>query len=423
MGKQVLLIPISKVDGFPWEKETQQTIDFLSKYFSVGRNRDFDRMNEFNEFCDSFMLGSDQLWTVGACKLVGYSFFLDFAARNKKKIAFSTSFGHSHFTGSREELETARDYLTRFDAISVREKSGIALCKECFGMQVEQVIDPVFLCRKESYDKLTDSVEAHHPNKYLLCYILDPSEEKEKAAQQIAEREHLEIITILGIKEYKNAINNWHTGSILPCVSAEEFLHYIKHCDFLLTDSHHGTCFGIIYRKQYLALTNESRGKTRFETVAELLGLSSRMLDAPYDLSTKKDIFDPIDYEKVQNNLEREKEKALTWLKNAFEKETIYGKSTLNTVDNDSFRRSRGIINRMNWLDWRVNKDLNHQIEQLKDTIKNLEEKNKLLDERIASKYDRNILENLISVKNEGNYKVIRIFNKRLARFKKKKST
>lgn len=423
MGKQVLLIPIGKVNGLPWEKETQQTIDFLSKYFSVGKNRDFDRMNEFNAFCDSFMLGSDQLWTAGACGLVGYSFFLDFVARDKKKIAFSTSFGHSHFNGSREELDTARDYLTRFDAISVREKSGIALCQECFGMQVEQVIDPVFLCRKEDYDKLTDSVEAHHPNKYLLCYILDPSPEKEKAAQEIAEREHLEIITILGIKEYKNAVKNWHAGSILPCVAAEEFLHYIKHCDFLLTDSHHGTCFGIIYRKQYLALTNESRGKTRFETVAELLDLSSRMLDAPYDLSTKKDIFEPIDYEKVQINLEREKQKALLWLKNAFNKETRYVESTLNTIDNDSFRRDRGIINRMNWLDWRVNKELYHEIELLKETIKKLEEKNNYIIENSIHKSkrdDHNILENIISVKNEGNYKVIRIFNRRISRFKRK---
>ena len=97
--------------------------------------------------------------------------------------------------------------------------------------------------------------------------------------------------------------------------------------------------------------------------------------------------------------------------------------STLNTIDNDSFRRDRGIINRMNWLDWRVNKELYHEIELLKETIKKLEEKNNYSIENSIHKPkrdDHNILENIISVKNEGNYKVIRIFNRRISRFKRK---
>lgn len=347
-NKQVLFIPIPKLNGTPWEKETEQTIGFISRYFHIGKKRDIAHMKEFNKFCDAFMLGSDQMWTAGTTDLVGYTFFLDFVDKDKKKIAFSTSFGHDRFYGSPETCAIAGDYLKRFDAISVRENSGVDICRDYFGVEAQQILDPVFLVDSKQYDLMLDNVTDPLPDKkYLLCYILDPTPEKEKAARRIAEHEGLEIITILGMKEYKNAKEVWKTGNVLPKVTTEQFLFYIKNCAFLLTDSHHGVCFGIIYKKKYVALVNANRGKTRFVTVAEVLHLQNRLMDNPLDVLKNEKIYEEIDYDKVEFRLKGKKEEAFNWLKYALTCPVKQGKDTIRTVNQESIQRDEAILRRL----------------------------------------------------------------------------
>lgn len=367
MGKQVLFIPIAKINGTPWEKDTKITIDFISKYFRIGKNRDFDRMIEFNYFCDAFMLGSDQMWTASTINLVGYTFFLDFVDKNKKKIAFSTSFGHDNFYGNELTCATVSDFLQRFDAISVREKTGINICKEKFNINVQQIIDPVFLLDQEKYDMMLSDVNIKLPErKYLLCYVLDPTTEKEKAARIIAEHEGLELIVILGMKEYDISKNKWNTGRILPKLTTPEFLYYIKKCDYLLTDSHHGVCFAIIYKKAYIALVNSNRGSTRFETVAELLNLQDRLLYNPLEAVSNEKIYEKIDWQDVHKHLLYNKEQAYKWINEAIACESKVGKDTLNTIQVDNERRYFGLNNRV--------QQLNKKFEALQSTIKILNE-------------------------------------------------
>ena len=364
MGKQVLMVPVAKADGSPWEPETKYSIDFISKYFRIGRDRDFDKMNEFNHFCDSFALGSDQMWNGGSTGLVGYTFFLDFVDKSKKKIAIATSFGTNDFYASEEVRETAGDYLRRFDAISVREKSGVSVCKERFDVNAEQIIDPVFWCRPEQYERLTESVQLPVPRKYLLCYILDPSCEKEAAARAIAEHEGLEVLAILGLKEYRAKKNAWHVGAILPQVTASEFMYYIQNCSYLLTDSHHGGCFAIIYRKPYAVIANANRGVDRFETVADAFGLRDHLFFDAGDICNSERAYTPIDYAYVAEQIKRENDRAMLWLKNALECPTEAADDTIHTVKADSSRKIAGLSNRIDALESQC-KTLNEHYEQL----------------------------------------------------------
>lgn len=333
MNKQILFVPIPKKDGTPWDPDSRQTVDFLSKRFHVGRKRDFCHMKEFNTFCDSFLLGSDQMWTPFATDMVGYTFFLDFVDLNKKKIAFSTSFGQSDFNVDEETRLTAKDFLDRFDAISVREHSGVDICKATFGLDVEQVLDPVFLCPKARYDELTKDVSHDVSEKYLLCYILDPSPEKEAAAKYIAEMKGLKIITILSMLDHHLMVEKWHTGEVLPKITTEEFVYYVKNCSYLMTDSHHGVCMGIIYEREYTALVNPFRGSTRFEAVANSLKLEDRLLYDPTQIAEAAHLNASIDYDQVKKNMEPEVERAYAWLDTSFAKETIPAKETINTIN------------------------------------------------------------------------------------------
>ena len=48
-------------------------------------------------------------------------------------------------------------YLSKFDAISIREKSGVELCKKELEIDAEWKIDPAFLTPKSEYQKIADS--------------------------------------------------------------------------------------------------------------------------------------------------------------------------------------------------------------------------------------------------------------------------
>lgn len=332
MGKSVIFIPVPQLNNHNWDVDTQIVEKFMAKHFRIAKKRQYDNLKEVNQFCDSFLLGSDQMWTESTTKLVGYSFFLDFADKEKKKIACATSFGASKFNSDLKMRYTARDYLKQFDAISVRENSGVEICRDKFGINAEQIIDPIFWEGEKVFDEIIIKNDCNDlPERYLLCYMLDPDCEKRDLVQYVAKKNQLKILTVFGLKEYEGAKNNWNIGAIVEKPTIEEFLLLIKNCEFLLTDSHHGTCLGIIFHKNYFAIGNEKRGIDRFTTVAKKLGTTDRILSLP----TNYDVIDQIseiDYKEVDARLNQEVMRAKEWLINAFEKETIPGEETVYSL-------------------------------------------------------------------------------------------
>ncbi|WP_243022512.1 polysaccharide pyruvyl transferase family protein [Clostridium sp. AF21-20LB] len=138
--------------------------------------------------------------------------------------------------------------MQKFDCFSVREKTGIKLAKEEFGVSAEWVLDPVFLCDKKSWEDLLEKgKERLNKNPSIFGYILDPNDEKEKL-MHLAEK-------ILNLKSYA-ASDVWNEEDTLkwmwniPTLSNlgnEELLAHIKNCEFVMTDSFHGVCFAIIF--------------------------------------------------------------------------------------------------------------------------------------------------------------------------------
>ena len=332
MGKSVIFIPVPQLNNHNWDVDTQIVEKFMAKHFRIAKKRQYDNLKEVNQFCDSFLLGSDQMWTESTTKLVGYSFFLDFVDKEKKKIACATSFGASKFNSDLKMRYTARDYLKQFDAISVRENSGVEICRDKFGINAEQIIDPIFWEGEKVFDEIIIKNDCNDlPERYLLCYMLDPDCKKRDLVQYVAKKNQLKILTVFGLKEYEGAKNNWNIGAIVEKPTIEEFLLLIKNCEFLLTDSHHGTCLGIIFHKNYFAIGNEKRGIDRFTTVAKKLGTTDRILSLP----TNYDVIDQIseiDYKEVDARLNQEVMRAKEWLINAFEKETIPGEETVYSL-------------------------------------------------------------------------------------------
>ena len=329
MDMLAIMVRIPKMDGRPWEAETDQNVKFMEKYFMVTKPRKFEEMQECNQFCDAFMLGSDQLWVHTYNQLVGYSFYLDFADANKKKIAYATSLGYAEYKGSPEDREIVKLLLNRFDGISVREVSGVDICRNEFGVEAVRMLDPVFLCDRKHYDALADNAGEIRKDPYILCYILDPTEEKRQAIRILEKKLGMASLVVLDMKSFYECRKIWNGENIADRVGIEEFVSYIRNCAFLFTDSHHGVCFGMIYQKPFAAVANPRRGRTRFDSLFQVFEMTDLLLEEG-NLCESLDVLKDPDYERINTILDEEKKRSLQWLQEQLQKEKKDEGSTSN---------------------------------------------------------------------------------------------
>lgn len=308
-----IIVYVPKVYGY----NNTYGSEFHKKYYQYTKSYSNKHdMYELNNDLDTFVVGSDQVFTYGAdyfwdledVKNYGIKniYYLSFANLDKNLISFASSYGRNCYWGDKDYLNDYKNilmtsyHLGRFDHISVREKDSIGLIKRLFNIEnVEQVIEPVFILDYEEWDKIIANSKLTHKGK-LAYYILDPSKEKEQAINYIADKLNIETI---------DASNNFGK-------EVEDFLYIIKNADFVITDSFHGTCFSIIFQKQFISFLNSDRGALRFHLFEELK-VNDRIINNLDELKNKKDLFDKIDYGETFEIIKQEKERAIHWLENA----------------------------------------------------------------------------------------------------------
>lgn len=325
-NKTVLMI---SYPGVMNPDENTKSMRFARKHYEISQPRAIDKHDDLNWFCEKFVLGSDQLWNWYSIKDTGHFFLLDWVKDNKKKIAYATSFGHaSAFFPKEERIEVAK-LLNEFSYISVREKEGVEILQKDFGVLGIQLIDPVFLCEKETYDVVADEVESMSKESYIFAYILDPTEEKKQALDFLKYKLKLKAIILIdgqaGNKD--ELVKIMGTDNVYAEVEIEQWLRLIKDAKFVFTDSYHGTCFSIINKKTFIAVKNKKRGNSRFESLMGLLGLQERLLENSKDIMVLEEaIFktNSINYPKVDKILNDEKIKAMDWLKEALDSKNVH---------------------------------------------------------------------------------------------------
>ena len=286
------------------------------------QKEDMNEMRSFNNNCEMYVVGSDQLYQYNLYKALGRLPSLEWADNTKKKIAYAASFGHDHLWGDRRGLAEMGYFIKQFDAFSVREDSGVRIMKENFGVDAKWVLDPVFLCDKKHYDRLIDKAEMPVDKHYIASYILDPTDKKAdilKYAEKQTKMKAAVFSEFFRIGEYTKPLSSKGLNVVDP--KAEERLKLIKNCDLFVTDSFHGTCFAIIMNKPFISIMNKNRGADRFPSLLSIFGLEDRLVKDINDDSWKEIIDKPIDFGPVNNILKRKRAECLEWLREAIEAE------------------------------------------------------------------------------------------------------
>ncbi len=281
-----------KREGGDYCKTCKITEPFLEKYiphtqpiYSHGELEIVFRGGDF----DAIIAGSDQIWRKQFVERYGLgTWFFDFLPDDYKgiRVVYGASFGVAEQEYTKEEQESLRHLFNRFNAVSLRETSGLKLLKD-YGWtipQAEWVLDPTLLLSAEDYSHLIDMTETQEPEGDMFCYILDRTEEIDLQIQNIAKQNML-IPFVRSIRDEN------------PC-SIEQWLRYMRDAKFIYTDSYHGLLFAIIFHKPFYLMYNSFRGNARFDSVLAQLEI---------------DLENP-NYEKIFKKLEQYKQQSLGFL-------------------------------------------------------------------------------------------------------------
>ena len=229
---------------------------------------------------DAYVVGSDQCWRPCYNAFLP-SMFLDFVQdKQVKRIAYAASFGTDKWEFTPQQTTICASLAKKFDIVSVREDSGVRLCKEYLGVDARHVLDPTMLLAKEDYIQLIEKEKETKLNGTLFYYILDPNAKKLSFIQKVAKDKGLKSFQVLPKCQAeirtKEDVKNRIEDCVFPGITT--WLRAFMDAEMTIVDSFHGMVFSIIFNKPFWAIGNVGRGMSRFTSLLRTFHLEDRLL-------------------------------------------------------------------------------------------------------------------------------------------------
>jgi polysaccharide pyruvyl transferase WcaK-like protein len=289
----------------------EEKFEEFHKKYSKLTSRTYPSYSElYNEVFDFdvYCVGSDQVWNpTNNTSLNPY--FLTFAPKGKRKIAYASSFGISIFPDAFKKL--LPKLLSDFDFVSVREKTAANNIKEIANKNAEVVLDPTLLLTKSEWlDVANSNILPSYP--YLLIYNVSKSNFATKLAVDIAKIKNLKVVRLC-INPYRDDYNS-EISNIVDA-GPSEFVALFSAASFIVTNSFHGTAFAVNFNKPFFSVINHSKiNNSRQKDFLDSLGLSNRIIIETKIFSTR-DVDCLIDYDIVNSLLEIQKTNSVNFLR------------------------------------------------------------------------------------------------------------
>lgn len=287
-------------------QEQQHFIDRFSKdVVTVYSSNELSlRVSEGNY--DAIVVGSDQTWRPRNVPNV-MDYWLEFAKGLKmKKVAYAPSFGVDVWEYTESQTRKCRELARQFDLLSVREESGVRLCKDYLDVDALHVLDPTMLWDKNFYASYAK--ESPLQGKTVNCYFLDKDEKKNAIAAQVANKLELTVMQINTKTEDTNA-----TVKERMAPSIEKWLAGFYFGDFIVVDSFHAMVFSILFEKPFIVIGNKRRGMARFESLLGELGIKDRLITVD-DNDYLEIAMQPIDWDDVRRRLDMRRKICIDFL-------------------------------------------------------------------------------------------------------------
>lgn len=250
---------------------------------------------------DLFITGSDQIWNP-YCGGFNPMMFLEFAG-DKKRVAYSSSIARPCFP--KEVEQRAKEDLSKFQHIAVREQSSVDMLNKLLGRNdVQLVVDPTYLLSREEWEEFGNraTIEFELPEKYIFCYF-------------VGERFD-DYVTMVDDVKAKTGINdvitidctgsdiNYGDGILYKDGGPYEWVYLLSHASLICMDSFHATVFALKFHKDFVHILKTKSDNSSYSQNSRMSDLLSRyqIENKLYD-PTSLLWLEPIDFECVDMSI------------------------------------------------------------------------------------------------------------------------
>lgn len=311
IGKKKSPIFLERVFRKTYPIVSQYTQPFIDQNINTRKVSSFRELKE-QDF-DALVVGSDQIWRPMYYPHIENA-FLQFAEHWKvKKISYAASFGTDCWEYTPKQTLRCRSLIRMFDKVSVREVSGIQLCKEHLNQDAVCVLDPTLLLTAQDYMPLFLKQSVPQSPGNLLVYILDDSADKQKVIDLCKAKAYTPFRVNSKVDDLSSPLEE----RIQPAV--EKWLRGFFDAEMVITDSFHACVFAILFNKPFLVYGNKGRGMGRFHSLLSQLGLEDRLILSPADAEKRMDL--SIDWNAVNEKLNQLRAYSRDFLKECLETE------------------------------------------------------------------------------------------------------
>ncbi|MBO7499338.1 MAG: polysaccharide pyruvyl transferase family protein [Bacteroidaceae bacterium] len=263
---------------------------------------------------DAYIAGSDQIWKQSLRNPQQPAYFLDFGRPEVRRIAYAASFGMERYPdGDKAELKRL---LSRFNAISCREYSGVEICRD-LGLEATKVLDPTLLLTKENYETLQSTPPKGERRGGLFIYSLNISSPSDIRFSELREAVDGEVV-VTPAAGYNESAELFGSEVEYLYATPAQWIAQIASAGLVVTTSFHGIAFSILMHTPfvYVPLKGEFEGaNNRILDLLRDLRLEDRTL---HEGTAYADIIArPIDWAAVDTLLERMRQDSLAFLKEA----------------------------------------------------------------------------------------------------------
>lgn len=222
--------------------------EFNQTYLNFTSEKLTERTREFFEV-DCFVCGSDQIWNPY------YYENINLLTGNlpvpKRSVSYAASFGVNKIPSEKRRMFL--EALNNLEAISVREKQGLDICKNLGFDKCRVNIDPTFLLLRDEWLEVIKKPDKQLPLKYVVTYFLGAIDKNiERKIREYCKKNNLQRIDL-------NSVEALEWFDITPF----EFLYLIKNAEFIFTDSFHASVFSIIFGKNFLTAERTSNDNNK----------------------------------------------------------------------------------------------------------------------------------------------------------------
>lgn len=264
-------------------------------------------LSAVKERFDKISCGSDQVWNPD---ITGndMSYFLDFCEPGQR-IAYAPSFGVSELD-SVYEHDVAEE-LQKFSALSVREVEGQEIVRKLTGSEAQVVLDPTMLLEAEEWKTMAKkSIFSRLPQHYIAYFVFHSNKYVEDFVKKLVDKTGLQVIRYTWSAK-QSLLERNYVGQYGP----REWLWFLSHADYVITDSFHGSVFSLLFHKEVF-VSLASKTNSRMRCLMDQFGLMDHVLCEGAPMPT---LDTTIDYERFEACKKEKVESSLSYLIQAIE--------------------------------------------------------------------------------------------------------